>query len=305
MWQEFTRRRRAALSEFPGNGRSFAADVLRCGPVGGTLFTLGAAVAVYNLYRTARQGALHRRRGSRSAAAPPLRRRRRPDWHRSLESRPVQFAVLTFVAVVVGGVVEFVPTALVRSNVPTISSVKPYTPLEIEGRDLYIREGCVGCHSQMIRPMRAETARYGDYSKAGEFVYDHPFLWGSKRTGPDLQRDGGKYPDSWHFVHMQEPGATSPRSIMPGYPWLYDARLDTSHVEGKIITLRRLGVPYPDGYEKQAEADLRAQAAPIADEPRRAGRLAASRPIAKSSRSSRICSASARYQASPRRPRAG
>ena len=130
----------------------------------------------------------------------------------------MQFAVLTFVAVAIGGVVEFVPTALIRSNIPTIAAVKPYTPLEIEGRDLYIREGCVGCHSQMIRPFRAETARYGDYSKAGEFVYDHPFLWGSKRTGPDLQREGGKYPDAWHFVHMRQPSATSPRSIMPAYP---------------------------------------------------------------------------------------
>jgi cytochrome c oxidase cbb3-type subunit I/II len=143
--------------------------------------------------------------------------------------------------------------------------VKPYTPLEVEGRDLYIREGCVGCHSQMIRPMRAETARYGDYSKPGEFVYDHPFLWGSKRTGPDLHRIGGKYPDSWHFVHMSQPRSTSPGSIMPGYPWLYSDRLDTSHIEGKVITLRRLGVPYPPGYEAQAANDLRLQAAHIAD----------------------------------------
>jgi cytochrome c oxidase cbb3-type subunit I/II len=177
----------------------------------------------------------------------------------------VQFAVFMFVSVVVGGVVEFVPTALIRSNIPTIASVHPYTPLEIEGRDLYIREGCVGCHSQMIRPTRPETARYGDYSKPGEFVYDHPFLWGSKRTGPDLQRDGGKYPDSWHFVHMKEPRSTSPQSIMPAYPWLYDQALDTSHIEGKIITLRRLGVPYAEGYERQAETDLHKQAAVIAD----------------------------------------
>ncbi len=117
----------------------------------------------------------------------------------------------------------------------------------------------------MVRPLRAETVRYGDYSKAGEFVYDHPFLWGSKRTGPDLHRVGGKYPDSWHFVHMKQPSATSPQSIMPGYPWMYDARLEPSHVEGKIITLRRLGVPYPEGYERQAASDLTAQAAKIAD----------------------------------------
>ena len=153
------------------------------------MFTAGAAVAAYNLYRTARQGSFV---AAEEAQAPPLHPEaagRPTAWHRSLESRPVQFAVLTFVSVVIGGIVEFVPTALVRSNVPTIASVKPYTPLEVEGRDLYIREGCVGCHSQMVRPMRSETARYGDYSKAGEFVYDHPFLWGSKRTGPDLHRD--------------------------------------------------------------------------------------------------------------------
>jgi cytochrome c oxidase cbb3-type subunit I/II len=264
MWQEFTP---DGVLRYP----NFLETVVRLRPMyalragGGSLFTLGALVAAYNLYRTARQGSFV---ANESAEAPPLRptgHEGRSTWHRRLESRPVQFAVLTFLAVAVGGVVEFVPTALVRANVPTIAAVKPYTPLEVEGRDLYIREGCVGCHSQMVRPMRPETARYGDYSKAGEFVYDHPFLWGSKRTGPDLHRVGGKYPDSWHFVHMKQPGATSPGSIMPGYTWLYDAALDTSHIEGKIITLRRLGVPYPEGYERQAEADLRAQAARLAD----------------------------------------
>ena len=264
MWQEFA----ADGTLRYGN---FLETVVRLAPMyalraaGGTLYMTGALVAVYNLWRTARQGQLI---ANEEAAAPPLAPPEAGStgtWHRSLESRPVQFAVLTFVAVVIGGVVEFVPTALVRANVPTIASVKPYTPLEVEGRDLYIREGCVGCHSQMIRPMRAETARYGDYSKPGEFVYDHPFLWGSKRTGPDLHRLGGKYPDSWHFVHMNQPRATSPGSIMPGYPWLYSDRLDTSHVEGKVITLRRLGVPYPAGYEAQAANDLRLQAAHIAD----------------------------------------
>ncbi len=263
MWQEFTS---DGVLRYP----NFLETVVRLKPmyalrvVGGSLFTAGAVAAVYNLYRTARQGTFV---AAEETHAAPLSRRAAPTgrtWHRSLESRPVMFAVLTFASVVVGGVVEFVPTALIRANVPTIAAVRPYTPLEIEGRDLYIREGCVGCHSQMIRPLRAETARYGEYSKAGEFVYDHPFLWGSKRTGPDLHRLGGKYPDSWHFVHMKEPRATSPQSIMPGYPWLYDDALDTSHTEGKIITLRRLGVPYAPGYERQAEADLRAQAASIA-----------------------------------------
>jgi cytochrome c oxidase cbb3-type subunit I/II len=270
MWQEFTAE--GAL-RYP----NFLETVVRLRPmyalraVGGTLFTLGGITAAYNLYRTARQGDFL---AAEEAHAAPFQRLTAPagtGWHRALESRPVQFAAFTFIAVLVGGIVEFVPTALVRSNVPTIASVKPYTPLEVEGRDLYIREGCVGCHSQMVRPLRAETARYGEYSKAGEFVYDHPFLWGSKRTGPDLHRVGGKYPDSWHFVHMKQPTATSPRSLMPGYPWMYDARLDTSHTEGKIITLRRLGVPYPEGYERRAEADLQAQAARIADSLTRGG----------------------------------
>jgi len=264
MWQDFTP---DGALRYP----NFLETVVRLAPmyalrvIGGTLFMTGAVIAVYNLYRTARQGALI---AQEEMQAPPMERlaaAHGSSWHRSLESRPVQFAVLTFVSVVIGGIVEFVPTALIRSNIPSISSVRPYSPLEIEGRDIYIREGCVGCHSQMVRPMRAETVRYGDYSKPGEFVYDHPFLWGSKRTGPDLHRVGGKYPDSWHFVHMREPRTTSPQSIMPGYPWLYSARLEPSHVEGKIITLRRLGVPYPEGYERQAAGDLAAQAAGIAD----------------------------------------
>jgi cytochrome c oxidase cbb3-type subunit I/II len=167
--------------------------------------------------------------------------------------------------------VEYVPTALVKSNIPTIASVTPYTPLEIEGRDLYIREGCNTCHSQMIRPFRDETERYGEYSKAGEFVYDHPFLWGSKRTGPDLHRVGGKYPDAWHWKHMMDPRSTSPNSIMPAYIWLFNSKLDTTHTEGKIITLRNLGVPYAAGYESKAVGDLKAQAQVIATNLRSTG----------------------------------
>jgi cytochrome c oxidase cbb3-type subunit I/II len=263
MWREFTA---DGTLRYP----NFLETVVRIIPMymlraaGGTLFTVGACAALYNLYRTARQGALLANERAQAAPLARVPAGVKSSWHRTLESRPVQFAVVTFVTVFIGGAVEFIPTALIRSNVPTISAVQPYTPLEIEGRDLYIREGCVGCHSQMIRPMRAETERYGEYSKAGEFVYDHPFLWGSKRTGPDLHRLGGKYPDSWHFLHMREPRSTSPGSIMPAYTWLYDRDLDTTHVEGKIITLRRLGVPYAEGYEDQARADLEAQARRIA-----------------------------------------
>ena len=156
-----------------------------------------------------------------------------------------------------------IPTFLVKSNIPTIPSVKPYTPLELQGRDIYIREGCNNCHSQMIRPFRSETERYGEYSKAGEFVYDHPFLWGSKRTGPDLQREGKKYPNIWHYLHMQNPRQMSPGSIMPTYAWLQENPRYIKH-GAKINALRSLGVPYPAGYEKIANEDLLKQAGIIA-----------------------------------------
>jgi cytochrome c oxidase cbb3-type subunit I/II len=136
--------------------------------------------------------------------------------------------------------------------------------LEVLGRDIYIREGCVGCHSQMIRPFRSETERYGEYSKAGEFVYDHPFLWGSKRTGPDLHRQGGKYPDAWHYNHMENPRSTSPGSIMPPYPWLLTQNLDTNALPARIGALRKVGVPYPEGFENgPAQKELEAQAKKI------------------------------------------
>lgn len=167
--------------------------------------------------------------------------------------------VFSLIAVAIGGVVELIPTFLVKSNIPTISSVKPYTPLELHGRDVYIREGCYLCHSQMVRPFRDEVARYGEYSKAGEFVYDHPFQWGSKRTGPDLARVGGKYPDSWHYNHMMDPQSMSPGSIMPSYPWLYEDEVDTLLTPKMIWAMRKLGVPYAEGYEYKANDDLRQQ----------------------------------------------
>jgi cytochrome c oxidase cbb3-type subunit I/II len=156
------------------------------------------------------------------------------------------------------------PTFTIKSNIPTIASVKPYTPLELQGRDVYIREGCVNCHSQMIRPFRSETERYGEYSKAGEFVYDHPFLWGSKRTGPDLQREGGKYGNAWHYNHLYDPQTMSPGSIMPPYEWLAEQKLDTTTTRSKINAMRTLGVPYETGYEHKANAALEEQAKAIA-----------------------------------------
>ncbi|NBX80701.1 MAG: cytochrome-c oxidase, cbb3-type subunit II, partial [Flavobacteriales bacterium] len=140
----------------------------------------------------------------------------------------------------------------------------PYTPLELEGRDLYIREGCYNCHSQLIRPLRFETVRYGEYSKSGEFVYDHPFQWGSKRTGPDLAREGGLRSNIWHYNHMFRPKVVSPGSIMPAYTWMHDNDLDVSLIEKKIRAMQTMGVPYPKGYDKKALKDLRAQAHAIA-----------------------------------------
>jgi cytochrome c oxidase cbb3-type subunit I/II len=167
--------------------------------------------------------------------------------------------------------VELVPTFLVKSNVPTIASVTPYSPLELHGRDIYIREGCYTCHSQMIRPFRSETERYGEYSKAGEFVYDHPFQWGSKRTGPDLLRVGGKYQNSWHFYHMLNPGKFVKGSLMPPYAYLFDAAIDTAGTRARIEAMQTLGVPYEKGYQEVAVDSLMAQANLIAEDLRKGG----------------------------------
>lgn len=188
------------------------------------------------------------------------------DKHRDLEGWPIVFTVLTTLAILVGTIIEFVPMFLVESNVPRIATVQPYTPLELAGRDLYIKEGCNNCHSQQIRPFRHELERYGEYSKPGEHVYDHPFLWGSKRTGPDLMRVGGKYPNLWHVRHMEDPRSTSPRSIMPPYPWMLTKTLDLSDLPAKMQTLQRLGVPYTDAEIASAVADAQAQARAIADD---------------------------------------
>jgi len=184
-------------------------------------------------------------------------------WHRAIERKPIQFMVLALVVILIGGAIELIPTFMIKSNVPTISSVKPYSPLELQGRDIYVREGCYVCHSQMIRPFRSETVRYGEYSKAGEFIYDKPFLWGSKRTGPDLAREGTgdlKKTDGWHFRHFREPSSMSEGSIMPTYPFLIEQSIDTASTVVKINTMRTLGVPYEKGYENQANADLMIQA---------------------------------------------
>ena len=236
--------------------------------LGGTLYFAGVFVMIYNLVKTARAGKLVANEAAQ-APAPVWKTattsgHKGEYWHRWIERRPVQMLIGSLILVLIGGLVEIAPMLLVDDNVPKIASVKPYTPLELEGRDLYIREGCLGCHSQMIRPFRYETARYGEYSKSGEFIYDRPFLWGSKRTGPDLHRIGGKYDDTWHYRHMLDPTETSPGSIMPPYPWLYEQDIDVSQVPAKIRTLQKLNTPYPEGFDEKAVADLEAQAVKIA-----------------------------------------
>jgi cytochrome c oxidase cbb3-type subunit I/II len=228
--------------------------------VGGAFYLAGVFVMVYNIYKTVKSGKLVANEAAEAAPLPKVFvAHGKQHWHRWIERRPVQMLVFSLVAVAIGGVLEMVPTFLVKSNVPTITAVKPYTPLELHGRDLYIKEGCYTCHSQMIRPFRDEVARYGEYSKAGEFIYDHPFQWGSKRTGPDLARIGGKYPDSWHYNHMLDPRIMSPGSIMPAYSWMLDNKIDTASTGARIRAMQTLGVPYPAGYDKQANADLLAQ----------------------------------------------
>lgn len=262
MWKQFNSE---GFMQYP----NFLETVLQLLPmyrlraIGGSLYIVGAFIMAFNLWRTAKAGEFV---PEVEVQAAPLARDEHlvggqdPWGHRWLESKPILFSVLATVAVLIGGIVEIVPMYLVKSNVPTIAAVKPYTALEVMGRDLYIREGCVGCHSQMVRPFRSETERYGEYSKSGEYVYEHPFLWGSKRTGPDLHRVGGKYPDAWHYNHMEDPRSTSPGSIMPAYPWLLTQTLETNSLPARISALRKVGVPYPAGYEQLALRDLNEQA---------------------------------------------
>jgi cytochrome c oxidase cbb3-type subunit I/II len=207
---------------------------------------------------------------SRLQGAPVLEFAHRFDiwqqawWHRRWERLPFRFTVWVVVAVLLGSALQIVPTFLIRSNVPTIASVQPYTPLELAGRDIYLSEGCYNCHSQQIRPILAETKRYGEYSKAGEFVYDHPFQWGSRRIGPDLAREGGKQSLLWHALHFQEPQQVTQGSIMPTYPALLTQPLDFDSIPSHMSVMRRLGVPYSDRDVETGIESARRQAQQIA-----------------------------------------
>jgi len=273
-WAGFTQG--LMLKEFTPEGMlkypSFLETTLRIIPmhvmrsIGGGMYLVGVIVMAYNLTKTMLAGSLV---ANEAAQAMPLEPAHtivpEASWHRRLERKPIKVMVAALIVILIGTFVELMPTLTISSNIPTIAAVKPYTPLELQGRDLYIREGCSNCHSQTVRPFRSETERYGEYSKAGEFVYDHPFLWGSKRTGPDLAREGGKYGNAWHYNHLMDPRLMSPGSIMPNYDWLLTQNLDTTTTVAKINAMRTLGVPYAVGYEKIANADLNKQATEIAD----------------------------------------
>ena len=264
MWKEFTAE---GLLKYP----NFLETVTQLAPLyflrslGGTLYIIGFIVMIYNLWMTAIKGKLV---ATETAKAMPLsaiwHAPKNEYWHRRIfERKPLALTIFALVAVAIGGMIEMIPTFMIKSNVPSIAAIKPYTPLELQGRDVYVREGCYVCHTQMIRPFRSEIERYGEYSKAGEFVYDHPHQWGSKRTGPDLHRIGGKYPDSWHYNHMEDPVSMSPGSIMPRYEWLLEDDLDTSTTGAKIRAMQTLGVPYEKGYDKIANIELQKQSKEI------------------------------------------
>ena len=258
MWKEFT-------PEGTLKYGNFLTTVLQILPmymmraVGGALYLSGVIIMAFNLVKTMKQGKLVANEAAEAMPLQPIIHNEK-GAHRRLERKPVLFMVLALIAILIGGMVEMMPTFMISSNVPTIASVKPYTPLEIQGRDIYIREGCMGCHTQMVRPFRSETARYGEYSKAGEYVYDYTYLWGSKRTGPDLHRIGQKYPNKWHYDHMLDPTITSPGSIMPAYPWLLTQNLDYASTPGKIRALTILGVPYTTDYADRSIEEARKQA---------------------------------------------
>ncbi len=240
--------------------------------IGGSLYIVGMILLIYNVLATVKQG--QKVTDDEAQAAPlsrvTVKRTNNEGYHTWLERRPVRLTIYATITILIGGAVQIIPSLTVDEYVPKISSVKPYTPLELEGRDLYIRESCNACHSQMIRPFRSEVERYDwtsdkQYSKSGEYVYDHPFLWGSKRTGPDLHRIGGKYSDNWHFNHMYDPQSVSQGSIMPSYKWMIRDALDKSYTESKMEAMITLGVPYTDQEVQQAQNLMDEQGQKIED----------------------------------------
>jgi len=279
MWKQFTD---AGYLAYP----NFLETVTQILPMyalrafGGSLYFTGVILFVINVWKTVAAGKFVRyeedQAPARETAAHGTKENLQWGWHRQLEGKAIKFSVFALIAILIGGAVEMIPMFMVKSNVPTIAAVKPYTPLELQGRDIYVSEGCYLCHSQMIRPFRSETERYGEYTKAGEGVYDFPFQYGSKRTGPDLAREGvtslpNYKPNSWHYNHMLNPQKMNAESIMPPYPWLITRDIDIASTPSKINAMIKLGVPYPKDYADKAVADLKEQAHEIAENLRQSG----------------------------------
>lgn len=265
MWREFTPE---GLLQYP----NFLETVTQILPMyqlrvlGGTLYLVGFLVMIFNMVKTMNTGSVEANELAEAAALRVIEGKEAGETtHRWLERKPLKFAFWALIALVIGGAIEIIPMTFIKSNVPTIESVKPYTALELEGRDIYVSNGCYTCHSQMVRPFRWETERYGEYSKIGEFVYDRPFQWGSKRTGPDLARagvvGGPMYKNAaWHYNHFMDPQKMNEQSIMPAYPWFATKKVDLETIPAKIRTMQFLGVPYPEGYDQQALEDYKAEA---------------------------------------------
>ena len=245
--------------------------------LGGLLFFSGFIIFLFNMFKTIAAGKLV---DNEPAEAPALTdssaRKAGETFHRLIERKGVIFVVFVFIALAIGGAVEIIPMLKVESNIPKIASVTPYTPLELAGRDIYVSNGCYNCHSQQVRPLRWETDRYGEYSKIGEFVYDHPFQWGSRRTGPDLARAGwvgsSTYKTAiWHYNHFTKPKEINPQTIMPAYPWFAKNTVDLTMIPVKIRAMQTLGVPYAKDYDKKAVADYQEQAQQIVAELKASG----------------------------------
>ena len=238
---------------------------------GGTFVLISFLMMIYNLYMTMKKGSVGKEQVYEAYALDDSSIEKGADSHRKLEGLPMVFSVLSLIAILVGSAIEIVPSILSTNYVTKIPTVKPYTPLELLGRDVYVREGCYLCHSQQVRPMAHEALRYGKNSEAGEFIYDHPFQWGSKRTGPDLARVGGKYPNMWHYRHMINPRDVTPQSIMPNYKWLVENTLVTGTLQAKMKAMKTLGVPYTDEEIANGVATAGAQAKVITEDLMKSG----------------------------------
>lgn len=234
--------------------------------IGGTLVLLSFIMMIYNLYKTAKAGKKEAAKVYDANALDDSSIEHNASAHRKLEGWPMIFSVLSLIAILVGSGIEIIPSLVADNYIIKVDAIKPYTSLELYGRDVYIREGCYLCHSQTVRPMAHEVIRYGKPSEAAEFVYDHPFQWGSKRTGPDLARVGGKYPNMWHYRHFWDPREVTQGSIMPRYTWLFNSKIDYNTLSKKLAVMKQLGVPYTEEEITNATANAKAQAKVIADD---------------------------------------